>query len=148
VSDERSEEFARAPRPAAARSEAGRARGAGGRETYRPHAAPGGIDGTLRPVVSPVLRSSGPPGALVRPHRSRKQKPPLVAGASSFRAGWILLGGYFFFVPFFAGLPFTTGLAFFTGAFFAAAFFAAGFTGRDPGVAIFDCLPSEATSPK
>ena len=35
VFDERSEEFARAPRPAAANSEAGRRSAAGGRETYR-----------------------------------------------------------------------------------------------------------------
>ena len=40
VFDERSEEFARAPRPAAAKPEAGRRRGAGGRGTHHPARGP------------------------------------------------------------------------------------------------------------
>ena len=53
VFDERSEEFARAPRPAAANSEAGRARAAGGRGRTAPPAAPCRSDVTVKLVLLP-----------------------------------------------------------------------------------------------
>ena len=146
VFDERSEEFARAPRPAAANSEAGRARGAGGRGTYRPARGPREIDENSEPALpcsrAPVLPS-------VRPHRGTKAEAParrggfLVPGRVESAPGF---GAYFPFFTFLAALAFATGFAFFAGAFFP--FFAAGFTGRVPGVAICDGLPRAATSPK
>ncbi len=141
-----SEASSRGPpaRPQRARKRVGRAQQAAVRRTA-PHAAPGGIDEISRLVVSPVLRcsralvlSSARTGAQSRSPRSSRGLPCPCSGL-----GGVCSGGYFF--PFFfAGLAFTTGLAFLAGAFFAAALT----TGRFPGVAIFEGLPSEATSPK
>ena len=78
VFDERSEEFARAPRPAAADSEAGRARAAAAVRCTAPHAAPCRSDVSAKLFLPgpPVPRSPGPPA--IRPGGvGRGAKAPL-----------------------------------------------------------------------
>ncbi len=76
-------EFARAPRPAAANSEAGRARAAGGRETHRPARSPlpKRRDGEAGSLVLPCSRAPGPSVA-------RSLAPPVPRSpVSSFGSG-------------------------------------------------------------
>ena len=61
--DERSEEFTRAPRPAAEDSEAGRARAAAAVRRTAPHAAPSERDVTVKLVLSRLPSPGLDPGS-------------------------------------------------------------------------------------